>query len=450
MDKRIIRLDEINFRSVAIALIKNFWVVIILCVSVLMCITSATKAFYKPKYKSSATFMVSAKDSTNAYNSLTTTQSMASVFVEVFNSNVLREKIESEMGAVEFDGVINTEIIPETNLLIVSVTSELPEVAFKGLDLIVKNYHTISDYLFANAQLEVIKDPVVPTAPSNPMETKRMKILLLALTALAGIAGIVFLCAVRDTVQTPKAAKRKVDARLLRTVHHEQRNKTIRSKIRKKNSAPLITSPLISKGFIEDNLSLCSAIEYHMRRHEQKVIMVTSAGENEGKSTVTANLALALAEKNKKVLLLDCDFRKPSLHKIFENPVPKNKTLTEYLSGNGIEAADYLTHLQKYRVTLGLSFASNKNISSLINNGKLNELIEKKREEMDYIILDTPPMLAAADSEMLARLADTALLVVRTDYMHTVAINDCLDNLRKSVEDVSGFVLNNYYKTLFQ
>ena len=72
------------------------------------------------------------------------------------------------------------------------------------------------------------------------------------------------------------------------------------------------------------------------------------------------------------------------------------------------------------------------------------------REEMDYIILDTPPMLAAADSEMLARLADTALLVVRTDYMHTVAINDCLDNLRKSVDDVTGFVLNNYYKTLFQ
>ena len=69
---------------------------------------------------------------------------------------------------------------------------------------------------------------------------------------------------------------------------------------------------------------------------------------------------------------------------------------------------------------------------------------------MDYIILDTPPMLAAADSEMLARLADTALLVVRTDYMHTVAINDCLDNLRKSVDDVTGFVLNNYYKTLFQ
>ncbi len=450
MDKRIIRIDEINLRSVVIALIKNFWVAVILCVSVLLCLSAATKVFYKPKYTSSATFMVSAKDGTNAYNSLTTTQSMASVFVEVFNSEILREKIEKQMGTEEFDGVINTQIIPETNLLIVSVTSDTPETAFKGLNLIVENYHTISDYIFANAQLEVIKDPLVPIAPSNPLDMKKLKLLALALTAVLSIGGIVCLCAIRDTVQTPKAARRKVDSRLLRTIHHEERNKTLRSKFRKKNSAPLITNPLISKGFIEDNLSLCSAVEYHMRKHNQKVIMVTSAGENEGKSTVTANLALALAEKNKNVLLLDCDFRKPSLHKIFETTIPKNQAFSEYLARKTDDPTPYLTKLDKYGITLGFSYANNKSVSSLINNGKLSELIEEMRDKTDYIILDTPPMLAAADSEMLAQLTDTALLVVRTDYMHTVAVNDCLDNLRKCAPEVVGFVLNNYYKTLFQ
>ena len=449
MNKRYILLDEINFYSVFIALLKNFWIVVSISLSVVMCYTSAMKVIYKPVYTSTSTFMVGAKDSTNAYNSLTTTQNMATVFAEVFQSNVLREKVEKDLGTT-FDGTINTETIPETNLITVSVSSRTPEIAFKGLLSVIDNYSSISDYVFENAQLEVIKDPAVPLAPSNPLNLKEKTPVIIGVSALLSLALIVFLCAIRDTVQTPNAAKRKIDTRLLRTIHHETRNKTMRSKFKKKNSAPLITSPLISKGFIEDNLSLSSAIEYHMRKNGQKVIMITSAGENEGKSTVTANLALSLAENEKKVLLLDCDFRKPSLHKILENPVAKKNSFTEYLNTDATDASQYLTYISKHKITVGISFANHKNIPHLINSGKLADLIEQKRSEMDYIILDTPPMLAAADAEAIAKFADTSVLVVRTDFMHTVAINDCLDNLRKSAPEVTGIVLNNYYKTIFE
>ena len=78
------------------------------------------------------------------------------------------------------------------------------------------------------------------------------------------------------------------------------------------------------------------------------------------------------------------------------------------------------------------------------------DLIDQLREKADYIILDTPPMLAAADAEVLTKLADVAVMVVRMDYMKTAAINDCLDNLRQSVPDLMGVVLNNYLSTPFQ
>lgn len=448
MEEKSIRFDEINLHGLVSLLLKNLWVVAALCISAVLCYSSVCRLTYTPRYTSTATFMVSAKDSTSAYNSLTTTQSMASVFVEVFQSNVLREKIQQHMPDGRFDGAIHTATIPATNLLVVTVTSSKPDTSFRALDLLVENYSSISDYVFSNAQLEVIKDPVVPVAPSNPLNVKSGYPLVALATGFLTMLGIAAIYVLRDTVKTPQAARRKIDARLLRTVNHEVKNKTLRARLRRKNIAPLITNSLIKKDFIEDNLSLCSALEYHARKRGQKVIMVTSLGENEGKSTIAANLALALAEKNRRVVLLDCDFRKPSLHKIFEVPVRKEQTLTDYLLQEKEDPTACLTELKKHGIGLGISQNTGKHITRLLNSGKLRGLLQQLRDRVDYVILDTPPMLAAADAETIAAMADTAVLVVRSDYMLTNAINDGVDRLRKSAPDFCGFVLNNYHHTV--
>lgn len=448
MEERSIQLDEINLHGLVTLLLKNLWVIIAICLSAILCFTAVCKLSHTPTYTSSATFMVSAKDSTSAYNSLTTTQSMASVFVEVFQSNVLREKIQEKMPDQHFDGAINTMTIPETNLLIVTVTSEEPDVSFQALNLLIDNYSAISDYVFANAQLEVIKDPVVPVVPSNPLDTQSRYPLVLLLSGLVAVGGIVALYLLHDTVKTPKAARRKIDARLLRTVSHEAKNKTLRAKLRRQNNAPLITNPLIKKDFIEDNLSLCSALEYHMRKRGQQVILVTSVGENEGKSTIAANLALGLVEKGRRVALLDCDFRKPALHKIFDVPVDREKSLASFLFQEETDPAPYITENKKHGILLGINQSSGRSVTKLLNNGRLPVLLQRLRSQADYIILDTPPMLAAADAEALAAMVDTTLLVVRADYMPTASINQGLDRLRKSAPDVSGFVLNNYHTSI--
>jgi capsular exopolysaccharide synthesis family protein len=175
----------------------------------------------------------------------------------------------------------------------------------------------------------------------------------------------------------------------------------------------LITNSLIKKDFIEDNLSLCSTLEYHMRKRGQQVLLITSVGENEGKSTIVANLALALSEKGRRVALLDCDFRKPSLHKTFDMPTEKEKTLTSYLLQEETDPSSCLVENKKHGIFLGVSQNSGRSVTKLLNNGRLLMLLQQLRTQMDYIILDTPPMLAAADTEALATMVDTALLVVR-------------------------------------
>lgn len=450
MEEKTIRLDEINVYDLVALLVKKLWVVIALCVSAVLCYSSVCRLNYTPAYTSTATFMVSAKDSTSAYNSLTTTQSMATVFVEVFQSNVLREKIQAQMPEGRFDGTIHTTTIPQTNLLIVKVTSSQPDTSFRALNLLVENYSSISDYLFANAQLEVIKDPVIPLAPSNPLNVEARYPLVVVVSGFLAVGAIVLIYLMRETIKTPKAARRKIDARLLRTINHEEKNKTLRARLRRKNIAPLITNALIKKGFIEDNMSLCSAIEYHARKRGQKVIMVTSVGENEGKSTVAANLALALVEKKRKVVLLDCDFRKPSLHKIFEVPQQKEHNFVSYLQQETVDPMEYLLEEKKHGITLGIGHNAGRNITRLLNNGKLPQLLQQLRDRADYVILDTPPMLAAADAEMIAAMADTAVLVVRADFMPVASVSEGMDRLRKSTPDVCGFVLNNYRTGFFK
>ena len=444
MEEKSVHLDEINPYGLMLLLLKNLWVVVAICLSAVLCFTSVCRLTYTPKFTSSATFMVSAKDSTSAYNSLTTTQSMASVFVEVFQSKILREKIQAQMPEQKFDGAINIVTIPETNILIVSVTAEEPDTAFQALNLLVDNYNSISDYVFSNAQLEVVKDPIVPTAPSNPLDVESEYPLVLLVSGFLAVGSIITLYLLNGTIKTPKAARRKIDGRLLRTIRHENKNKTFRSRLWRKNSAPLITNSLITKNFIEDNLSLCSTLEYHARKRGQKIILVTSVAENEGKSTVAANLALALAGKGRRVVLLDCDFRKPCLHKIFETPVKREANLTDYILEENAVSQDPLVESKKHGLWLGVSRNSGRSITKLLNNGKLPALLQQLRSQVDYIILDTPPMLAAADAEALVVMADTAVLVVRADFMPTDSINKGLERLRKGAPEVCGFVLNNY------
>ena len=217
--------------------------------------------------------------------------------------------------------------------------------------------------------------------------------------------------------------------------------------LRQKNIAPLITNPLIKKNFIEDNLSFRSALEYHARKRGQKVIMVTSVGENEGKSTIAANLALALAENDRQVVLLDCDFRKPAIHKIMETPVQKEACLSSYLVHGAQDPSAFLVDNKKHHIKLGLSENIGKNITKLLNNGRLPALLEQLRSQADFVILDTPPMLAAADVEIIAAMVDSAVLVVRADFMPTSSINEGLDRLRKSAPDLCGFVLNDFHDT---
>lgn len=444
MDEQMIRMNEINPYNVLRDLLRNAFVVVLIVASLLLCVDTYEKSSFEPQYASEATFVINSKGSGSAYSSMSVTQSMANLFSELFQGELVHRRIEERMGE-PLDGAVSARIVSNTNLMIVRVVASSPENAFLGLKALLEVYPEISQEFISNAVMKVIKEPRISTNPVNTFDTSHYKKMALVLGVGLSVGAICLLSIFRDTVQTPAAAKRKVDGRLLATLRHEKTNKTVRSMAKRKNIAPLVINPLTSRAFREEQQNLCSHLEYHMRKRDQKVLLVTSAGENEGKSTVAANIALGLAGRGKKVALLDCDFRKPAVHKIFQTPADQAHDLGYYLNHDGA-SDNLLVFLPKWNLHIAVNGSGYKHPQRLFASGKLENYLNKLREEFDYVIVDTPPMTAAADTEALAAYVDVSVLVVRENARSVREINDCLDSLYRMSPDVAGYCLNNCMK----
>jgi len=141
---------------------------------------------------------------------------------------------------------------------------------------------------------------------------------------------------------------------------------------------------------------------------EMKVVEVTSAVPNEGKSTVIASLAIVLAQAGKRVLLLDCDFRNPTQHKLFGL---HNKGLTNYMA-NGDDYSTFIHHVEQENLDIILSGPVAPNPSEMLMSNKMQALLDKARTEYDYVLIDTPPIMPVTDAAVLGAKVDGVMIVI--------------------------------------
>ncbi len=201
------------------------------------------------------------------------------------------------------------------------------------------------------------------------------------------------------------------------------------------------TNSTSSFHFVETVRKLQRRIQHRM--HNRKVLMVTSVLENEGKSTVSVNLALAMAQKNAKVLLIDCDLRKPACHIILEQKHIEHG-LRDVLTGR-VEASEAILHSDFEHLDLLLQNTPFRSSADLLTSKYMQKLLMDARELYDYVILDLPPMGAVSDAESLVEYVDASILVVCQNTATVDAIHKAVDALDKKKVKMLGCVLNNVY-----
>ena len=421
------------------------WLLIIL-VSLMVGVGSyiITDLQYTPVYQTKTTFVVTTRSSSNTvYSNLSSTSNLAEVFTELLNSSILRKAIVEEMGVSSFHGTIDTAVVPNTNLITMSVTDSNPRTAFLATMAIIEHHEVLTYQVVNDIQLEVLQNPTVPFAPVNQTGALEQMIRMMFLSALATAVLLAARSYLRDVVRSATEVREKLECDFLGEIPHENKYKTLSSRVRKQKSSILMTNPITGFRFVESIRKLCRRVEQHMG--SGKVLMVTSLLENEGKSTVAVNLALALEQKQKRVLLIDCDLRKPACHMVLEQ---------EHFSfginnilHNTAELSDSLIRYQETDMYMLLAKKGERNTGDLIVSPRMKATLDWARQNFDCIVLDLPPMSVAADTEGMADLADACLMVVRQNMAFAPELNNAIGNLERHQAKMLGCVLNNVFST---
>lgn len=212
-----------------------------------------------------------------------------------------------------------------------------------------------------------------------------------------------------------------------------------------KDKKPVSQDVLLSSGntpfqFIESYKALRTNLEFVPIDTPCKKFLVTSSIPGEGKSTVSINLAITLAESQKKVLLIDLDLRKPAIRnnlKIKDVHSGVSSVLAEQKSED--DCIVYLSDINLYVLTSG---PIPPNPAELIGSERMQHLIERLEQKFDYIILDTPPVSVVTDAALASKLVHGVIFVLRQKYTSTEVATQAIGNLKNVNAKIVGCVFN--------
>lgn len=184
--------------------------------------------------------------------------------------------------------------------------------------------------------------------------------------------------------------------------------------------------------------TLRTNIQYSSFDKEIKTILVTSTIPGEGKSTIAGNLALSFAQQDKKVLVIDCDLRKPALHKMFK--LSNFKGLSDVIVGNSdLEKAMY-NYKDNFDILTSGKIPPNP--SEILASNAMTMLLEKLKTIYDIIIIDSAPLQAVTDAQIISNKVDGTLLVIRAGLTKREAILQAKELLNQVNAKILGVVLN--------
>lgn len=434
---------SIDYYSILKDLLRNFWVVLLSLLIGAMGIYIAECSVYKPEYTATATAVVNVKGaSTNTSSMYSVSSEMAEVFSKVFSESAMKKAAAEHLGLEKFDGRVVASVLTDTNFINISVVSDSPRKSYELLNAILEVYPTISEEVFKNSVITILKHPSMPSSPSSVgLQHSKMRTLLIF--AFISIGAIVAFSVFRNTVKNEKEFNDKVNGKLLGCITHEIKANSIKDLFSKKKKGLLIDgNAFISTKFVESFNRIVAKIEHHKLRDGSKVFAVTSVAENEGKSTVCSNLALSLARKGNRVLLMDMDGKKPAIYKLFGCSYIENAELGSLFDGE-ISTSNYkLRRYKKTSLYLALNTRAYANSHKWIESGVAKKTINSLKGMVDYIIIDTAPISVDSSVSEIIKIADKTILVVKTDTVETGTINDAILTVTDVADNLAGCILN--------
>lgn len=425
-----------NLLTIVKCIIKDIlqrWILIVAVMIVFGSVFDFMKTVtYVPQYGTSMTATLSGGEDT--FKNIDKVQSYVNTLDYLMNSNNAKSYVKKKMPISKT--TYKAEVtLKQANVVKIKVTADTKREAYFSIKLLNDWYRENTERYSFPYNITVLKESKFSTKPVNP--NSHIKNFLIGAVGsgfvLSCLLGLYFF--LRDTIKSEEEVENKLDTRLYAKLPFEVKK---REDARNKK-AILITSLKTSFFFRESMNKLRSKVEASSDKHGYKSFMITSAYENEGKSSVAANLALALAKNGHKVVLVDADFNKPAVFKIFD--LDGSKSLNKAIEGT----SSWSSQIVSDRSGLDLLPCSQDTLKSeiLTNSKKLDEIMKELREEYDFVIVDTSPAYLLNETMAMNELVDSTLFVVRQDYATSDVINETVKRLTYVKDNVLGVVFKN-------
>ena len=279
--------------------------------------------------------------------------------------------------------------------------------------------------------ISVVDPAEVPKFPSKP-RTRRNLMLAMVIGLMGGLGLAFFFEYLDNTVKTPEDVERYLNLPYLGPIPSFE--------VKTDDPAQdmvVLNSPKSSAS--ESFRGLRTSILFSSAQQVPRVILVTSATAKEGKTLVSSNLAITMAQGGGKILILDCDMRRPRLHKLFK--ISRDPGMSNILIGEAAwEKMIRPTGIENLWVIPSGPIPPNP--AELVSSDLMASLIETLRGQFDRVIIDSPPIMAVTDSVAMARLTDGLVMVVKVGTTARDVITGALRQLRDMNAKILGTVLN--------
>ena len=464
-DKTIEKNDEreIDLQRLFGVLVSKGWLIGLVAVLCAVLAFLGTFFFITPKYQSSAMFYVNNNSLSLGEASLSISSADISASRGLVKSYiVILNTRESLNDVIDYAGVdrtykelkrmITAEAVDSTEIFEVVVTSPDPVEADKIADAIAYILPKRISSIIEGTSAKVVDSSVVASKPSSPSYTKNTLI-----GFVAGLVLMVGIIALREimsiTIRTEEDISLSCKHPVLAAVPDMESHSKGGYYYGYGQKKPAEKTKDGKVELVGGNISFAAAEAYKLLRTKLqfsfadeggcRIIGISSALTGEGKSLSSVNLAFSLSQLGKRVLLIDCDMRRPSLSE--KLPIKKAPGLSDFLTGQ--TQADNLIQLcgikddERAFHTIS-SGRTPPNPMELLSSARMGKMLNVLRANYDYILLDLPPVGEVGDALAIASATDGMLVVVRQDYCDRIALNSAIRQFEFVDAKILGLVFN--------
>lgn len=416
---------------------KEYWMQLVLLIIVITGGIFGGLSFrYTPVYEAKATYVIT-KTGDAAVDALITGRLSAS-FASVLANSGLYEEIAAEYSsgtAKGIPGTIRVVNTPSSNMMSVTVQSDNYRNTNDIMEAFTKVYPAYASKSAGTVDMSLIDKKQATEAAVNPFPFWKNICMGILAGAAAGVVLLLISSFAKKTVHKDSDMKKIVNLDCLAyipVVKDKKRSKHL-------NQQKLITNKRIPEGFKQSVYSAQLRIENRMKKEECQTLVVTGSVPQEGKTTFSVNLAAALAESGKNVVLVDGDLRNPSaasmldlkgaaagLAEILEGKQPLQEIILDKAPGFSVLCAGM----------------AGGNISMGLTGEKMREILDYLKAHYDYVVIDTPPSAIFTDAAILSENVDAAVYMVRQDYADVKSVEEGVDLIANTGVKMLGYVLN--------